>query len=269
MRSASLALALTALALALMAPSPAYGVGRATAAARARAPSAGMAVIPRGTYVPLYATKGARVAVGRFALDREPVTRGEFLEFARFNPQWRRSAVPASLAERGYLADWAGDLSAGNTTDLRRPVTSVSRNVALAYCSALGKRLPTADEWEYAAAASETRANALRDHGFITRLIGFYTSRSAARPPVIGYGFRNVYGVRDLHELTWEWTADPAIEHGKSTHEHHMFCASSAIGAADPSNYPAFMRYAVRSGLDSRTTLRTLGFRCAADLPAA
>jgi formylglycine-generating enzyme required for sulfatase activity len=231
---------------------------------------AGMAVIPQGSYSPLYATKGAeRVSVRKFALDVEPVTRGDFLRFVAANPQWRRSSVGSVKADEGYLADWRADLSAGNAADLARPVTSVSRFAAEAYCSARGNRLPTIDEWEYAAAASETKRDASRERKFISRLVEFYTSRSAARPTVVGRSARNVYGVRDLHELTWEWTSAPAA-HGKhGDHEHHMFCASSAIGAADPSNYPAFMRYAVRSGLTSRTTLRTLGFRCAANAPAA
>jgi formylglycine-generating enzyme required for sulfatase activity len=228
---------------------------------------AGMAVIPQGSYSPLYATKGAeRVSVSRFMLDREPVTRGEFLQFVRTHPEWRRSAARAR-AGTGYLADWSGDLAAGSAIDLARPVTSVSRKAALAYCAAKGKRLPTIDEWEYAAAASGTKRDAARDRGFISRLIGFYTSRSSSRPGVVGRNAKNIYGVRDLHELTWEIVAAP-VQHHHGKGEHHMFCASSAIGAADPSNYPAFLRYAVRSGIDDNTTLRTLGFRCAADGPA-
>jgi formylglycine-generating enzyme required for sulfatase activity len=55
---------------------------------------AGMAVIPQGTYSPLYATKGAeRVMVRRFALDREPVTRGEFGERAQFSAQQRTGDI--------------------------------------------------------------------------------------------------------------------------------------------------------------------------------
>lgn len=232
---------------------------------------AGMSVIPQGTYSPLYATKGGeRLSVRRFALDREPVTRGEFLEFVRRNREWRRSAVKRDRADIGYLADWPGDLSAGRGTDLRRPVTSVSRNAARAYCASEGKRLPTQAEWEYVASASTDKRDAVRDKSFISRLLGFYSRRTGTQIPAIGNSPANVYGVSDLHELVWEWTAEPAAAahafHG--AHENHMFCASSAIGAVDPSNYPAFLRYAVRSGLKDRTTLRTLGFRCAGSLPA-
>ena len=222
----------------------------------------GMAVIPQGTYSPLYAAKGAeRVAVHRFALDREPVRRREFLEFVRRHPEWRKSAV----GDSGYLSDWPADLAAGTTMQLRQPVTSVSRKAALAYCEARNKRLPTTGEWEYAAAASETKRDALRDKKFITRLISFYTRRSGTNIPAVGNSPANAYGVRDMHELVWEWTFDPAHA-SHSGHGDHMYCASSAIGAADPSNYAAFMRYAVRSGLNDRSTLKTLGFRCAGTL---
>jgi formylglycine-generating enzyme required for sulfatase activity len=224
---------------------------------------AGMAVLPQGSYSPLYAAKGAeRVSVKRFALDTEPVTRGEYLEFVRRNPQWRRGAVKRAAADEGYLADWDADLTAGTGADLRRPVTSVSRNAALAYCASRGKRLPTADEWEYAAAASETRRDAVRDKSFISRLVALYTRRSGSRIPAIGNSPANAYGVRDMHELVWEWTEDPMHE-SHARHGNHMYCASSAIGASDPSNYAAFMRYAVRSGLKDRSTMKTLGFRCA------
>jgi formylglycine-generating enzyme required for sulfatase activity len=79
-----------------------------------------------------------------------------------------------------------------------------------------------------------------------------------------------------MHDRVWEWTADARPETGAAhdhaamsrnrNHKHDMFCASSAIGAANPSNYPAFMRYAVRAGLDRRSSMQTLGFRCAATL---
>jgi formylglycine-generating enzyme required for sulfatase activity len=216
---------------------------------------AGMAVIPSGTFAPLYATKGAeRVSVRSFALDSEPVTRGEFLEFVRAQKEWRRSGQKVT----GYLSDWSNDLNAGSRDDLRRPVTTVTRNAARAYCEWKGKRLPSSAEWEYAAAASTNKRDASRDKSVIAKLIGFYTHRST-RPEPIGSGEANVYGVRDMHELVWEWT-----ENEHAMHSDHMFCASSAIGATDPSNYPAFMRYAVRSALTDGSTLKTLGFRCAA-----
>ena len=238
--------------------------------------TASMARIPAGSYQPLYgAVGGAPVAVKSFWLDREPVTRGEYLGFVKANPAWRRGAVRPLFAGRNYLSSWAGALDAGEATDLRRPVTEVSWFAAKAYCEAKGKRLPTVDEWEYAASASETRAGVARDAGFIRRILALYAARSnnGVIPP-IGSGFRNVYGVRDMHGLAWEWTldfndvmvSDDSRTSGSAAggKDHMLFCASAAIGASDPSNYPAFMRYAFRAGLTGRSTARTLGFRCAA-----
>jgi len=235
-----------------------------------------MARIPAGSYQPLYgAVGGAPVAVGSFRLDREPVNRGEYLAFVSAHPEWRRGTVRPLFAGADYLSGWRNVLDAGDATDLRRPVTEVSWFAAKAYCASQGKRLPTVDEWEYAAAASETRANIGRDATFIRRILALYVARpnDGVLPPV-GRGFRNVYGVRDMHGLAWEWTLDfndvmvsddsRASGSGTGSSDHKLFCASAAIGASDPSNYPAFMRYAFRAGLTGRSTARTLGFRCAA-----
>ena len=245
-------------------------VAGATGGTRRASPAAAdMATIPSGTHQRLYGT--AKATVRRFALDRDAVTRGEFLSFVRTNSAWRKSLVKPQRAERSYLADWKGDLDAG--TEPGRPVTSVSWYAADAFCKAKGKRLPTVDEWEFAAASSEASRDAARQPAFINRLVGIYAGRAAGARMPASTGFRNLYGVRGMHDRVWEWTADfkpgadPHHDHtSMKGHVHTMSCASSAVGAADPSNYPAFMRYAVRAGLERRSTMTTLGFRCAATL---
>jgi formylglycine-generating enzyme required for sulfatase activity len=226
-----------------------------------------MVAIPSGAYHPLYARAGARARVSAFAIDRGLVTRGEFLAFVRGNPEWRRSGARPAFAEGEYLEDWASDLDAGNAAALQRPVTNVSWFAARAYCAAQGKRLPTTDEWEYVAAASEVKRDATGDAGFLDRLVAMYS----ARPRTVG--ITNVYGVRSMHGPVWEWTLDfnggaPGDSSGMHAGGHHMFCASAAIGANDLTNYPAFLRAAMRAGVTGRTTLDGLGFRCAADVAA-
>ena len=264
MRRAALALAML-----LASPSTAFAVpGHGTRAVAA------MASLPAGSYRPLYGrADGERVAVAAFRLDRTPVTRGEYLEFLAANPAWRRDVIRPVFSEPGYLATWRAALDAGDAAELRRPVTEVSWFAARAYCAWRGKRLPTLDEWEYAAAASETRRDASGDPAFVRRLLALYAGRAATTPGPVGRGAPNAYGVRDLHDLVWEWTADfnsvivaddsRSTGSGVGERDHQIFCASAAIGAADPTDYAAFLRYAVRAGLTGRSTLRSLGFRCA------
>jgi sulfatase modifying factor 1 len=226
----------------------------------------GMAAVPAGSYQRLFAaTSSSRTHVAAFAIDREPVTRGEFLGFVRAHPSWRRSGLDSALAEREYLSDWRGDLDAGDTYARRTPVRNVSWFAARAYCQAQGKRLPTTDEWEYVAAADETRRDATHDPAFIQRLLTISTTH-------VG-GFRNVYGVAGLHGKQWEWTddfsgagaPDDSRPMASSVHtgRHDLSCAGSAMGAPDPSNYPAFLRSAVRAALTRRSTTSHVGFRCA------
>ena len=85
---------------------------------------AGMAAIPAGKYHPLYADGAPAFPVKAFSIDREPVTRAQFLSFARSNPAWLKGV----------------DASA---TSLDRPMTGVTWSAARAYCTAQGKRLPT------------------------------------------------------------------------------------------------------------------------------
>jgi formylglycine-generating enzyme len=230
-----------------------------------------MVHMPAGTLRPLYGSAAAApLRIAGFRLDSHPVTRGQYLAFVRAAPQWKRSAVKAIFADRAsYLADWNDDLDAGDAAALDRPVTGVSWHAARAYCQASGRRLPTVAEWEYAAAASATTRDAARQPAFIQQLVSSYASRPRELPSVL-QGTRNAYGISGLHDFTWEWTEDfnsvlvSDDSRGVGAREHALFCASAAIGALDPDNFPAFLRYAMRAGVSGRTALQTLGFRCAA-----
>jgi len=237
-----------------------------------------MAMLPAGSYRPLYAPVGKpRIRVAAFALDREPVSRGDFLSFVSRQPEWQRGRVRPIFADSRYLADWPGALDAGDAGALRRPVTQVSWFAARAYCASLGKRLPSVDEWEYAAAASERSADASADPTFRARLLALYGAMRG--PASTARGFANVYGVRALHGVVWEWTLDfnsvvldddsRATGSGADARDRHLYCASSSIGATDPSDYAAFLRHAVRAGLGARSTTSSVGFRCAADAPVS
>lgn len=230
-----------------------------------------MLTIPAGSYRPLYGQAGDTLAaVAAFRLDRDPVTRGEYLAFVRVNPQWRRSTVRPLFADRAhYLTDWRGDLDAGAAADRGRPVSAVSWFAARAYCASRGARLPQVAEWEYVAAADATRRDAARDPAWVQHLASLYATRASPRQVAAGADV-NSFGVRGLHGIGWEWVADfnsvlvTDDSRGVGGRDHNLFCASAAIGAVDPTNYPAFLRYALRAALTGRSSITTLGFRCAA-----
>ena len=236
----------------------------------ARGAEPGMAVIPAMIYRPLFrGEKDAKeMPVAAFQLDVRPVTNGEFLAFVRGHPHWQRSRVPRLFADNGYLAHWAGDADLGNAR-AEQPVTNVSWFAAKAFAAAQGKRLPTTAEWEVAAAAGFTLGDGKKDAAFQQAIAHWYASPSPLVVPDAGGGHENIFGVRDLHGLVWEWTSDfnsamvTGDARGDTGLERQLFCGAGSLGASDRENYPAFMRFGFRSSLRAGYTVHNLGFRCA------
>jgi formylglycine-generating enzyme required for sulfatase activity len=215
------------------------------------------------------------VRVAPFEIDRQPVTNGEYLEFVEAHPRWRRSAVSRLFADAGYLRHWRGDLDPGPAAPLTSPVVNVSWFAARAFAAARSARLPTVAEWEFVAAADETRRDASKDPAFLARLREWYSRPAVRVLPAAGLAAPNAWGVQDLHGLVWEWTLDfnSALVSGESradaSLERTLYCGAGATGAADFSDYAAFMRFAHRASLEAHYTTGQLGFRTARSLPVA
>lgn len=233
----------------------------------------GMVRIPDGVYRPFFRGPGdpKEVPVKAFELDVLPVTSGEFLEFVRSHPQWRRSQVKHLFADQYYLKDWAGDLELGTNAPADAPVTFVSWFAARAYAQSKGKRLPTVAEWEYAASASPARPDGENDPAFKREVLEWYSTSGSGKPLRVGASRANYWGVHDLHGLVWEWVQDfnSALVSDDSRGggaERQFFCGAGAQGAANVDDFPAFMRYGFRSSLKADYCVHNLGFRCAKDL---
>lgn len=237
-------------------------------------PIPGMVRIPDGVYRPFFRGAGdpKEVPVKAFALDIYPVTNGDFLEFVRSNPQWRRSQVKRLFADEFYLQNWTSDLEPGTNAPLDAPVTFVSWSAARAYARFKGKRLPTVAEWEYAASASATRPDGEKDPQFKRNLSEWYSTLAPAKLSRVGANPPNYWGVHDMHGLVWEWVLDfnTALVSGDSRSDsepdRQLFCGAGSQGARDVDNFPAFMRYGFRSSLKADYCVHNLGFRCAKDL---
>lgn len=213
------------------------------------------------------AKNGVRIAP--FALMRTPVTNADFLAFVRRHPQWRRDRVPSVFAESRYLSHWHSPTQPGPQASPRQPVTWVSWFAANAYCESLGARLPTWSEWEYAAAADETRRDARRDPAWRERILAWYSRPSNSTLPRAGLQAPNAYGVQDLHGLVWEWTDDYSAllvssdNRTQGDPDEAEFCGAGALSMDDRDNYAVLMRVAMLSSLQAADATANMGFRCA------
>lgn len=224
--------------------------------------SGGRVNLPAGRFAPLFGLDAGQqsLPVPAFALDVRPVTRAQFGEFLAKLPQWQRGKARPPLVDAAYLEGF----DAAALPDA--PVTNVSWFAARAYCTWRGGRLPTTLEWEYAAAADETRRDASRDPAFAQRILDWYGKPNQVDDLRRSGSPRNVYGLEALHGLVWEWTEDfnATLVSGDSRKEGDKYsCGDGATGSSNREDYAAFMRYAMRSSLTPRTALARLGFRCA------
>lgn len=230
----------------------------------------GMVEIRAGYYRFFLNNKGNdKKLVRSFYLDIHAVTNADFLRFVKANPQWARSRVSRLYADRGYLKDWDSDYSAGKSSKvlLNSPVTNISWFAARAYARWAGKRLPTLDEWEYAAAAAIVN-NRLPVEKVI---LDWYSRPSPQVIPPVGSAFKNKWRVSDMHGLIWEWVEDfngVIMENDSRSGnlDTGLYCAAGSYGASDKKDYAAFMRFAFRGSLKASYIVHNLGFRCAADI---
>jgi formylglycine-generating enzyme required for sulfatase activity len=216
----------------------------------------GMARIEAGSFRPYYLRPGEPpIQLRDFAIDTMPVSLAMFRQFAA-----RHARSDRALAQNR------------NNTSLqdvvRRPATSVTWFAAAAYCRERGARLPTTAEWEFVARASEDDRQAAFGSAFKQRTLELALAADPASF-LIGSGFRNVWGVRDLHGGVMEWTADfRSAAHGGASHDKRdggSTCGSGTVHSGDASDYAAFLRAAFRAALTPHTTAANLGFRCAAN----
>jgi formylglycine-generating enzyme required for sulfatase activity len=198
------------------------------------------------------------MSVEDLQIDSHQVTRTEYLSFVREHPEWQKGSALPVFADAGYLASWKNT----TTPNMPRnaPVTEVSWFAAKAYCNWNKKRLPTIAEWELGAQADETTIDASKKEAFKRRVLDWYSRPGSEPIRPVKSGYKNIYGLWDMHGLVWEWTED-----FNSVILDPEACAAN--GRTAPANverddYANFMRNAFRSSLKANSTTKNLGFRC-------
>lgn len=227
-------------------------------------------IIPGGNFRSALKYEDAtRVKVAPFKLMSVPVTNADFLAFVKANPKWQRGKTPVVFAEKRYLSHWNGPTQLGPKAEPGQPVVNVSWFAASAYCKAQGARLPNWSEWEFVAAADETRADARKDPVWRERILRWYSRPSNSALMRVGLQSPNVYGVSDIHGLVWEWTGDFASllvdsdNRKQGDADKAKFCGAGALSMNDRENYAVLMRIAMLSSLEASDVTPNIGFRCA------
>jgi formylglycine-generating enzyme required for sulfatase activity len=222
-----------------------------------------MVLVQGGRYKPIL-LKGKEIEIKEFYIDQTPVTNRQFSKFVKKNVSWSKTKPLRLFADNNYLKHWKQNDSVADSTLEDSPVVNISWFAAKAYCEFQSKQLPTIDQWEYLAQFGPLNQN--KDVNGI--ILEWYSKPTPKKIPKVKSTFQNKFGVWDVHGLIWEWNYDfnttfvTGESRGDTALEKSMFCGSGSIGAANPKDYAAFMRFGFRSSLKANYTVENLGFRC-------
>lgn len=142
------------------------------------------------------------------------------------------------------------------------PINCVDWGQAHAACAAMGKRLPTEREWEYAArGGAEQRIYPWGNDPPDGRAC--YAHEGTCK---VGSYAPNAFGLVDLGGNVWEWTSS---YFGRYPDEASTGITRVYRGGSFSRRFPKWMRNALRNRFRPDEWGAHLGFRCAADLTGA
>ncbi len=201
---------------------------------------------------------GRELRIARLAFDLTPVTNQQFAEFLKASGYQPRHS-------ENFLKHWSGGVPPAGKED--HPVVYVDLTDARAYARWAGKRLPTEEEWQYAAQGPDGRVFPWGNQMEAGRCNG---GEGGGTTPVRQFPEgRSPFGVYDLCGNVWEWTESErtdgrtrfCIVRGGSFY-HAQGSGWYMDGGPRPVDFAAKFLL-LWPGLDR---CATVGFRCVLDL---
>lgn len=239
----------------------------------------GMILIPTGRFLmgtdslaisEFYERPEREINIEGFYLDLTEVTNQDFLAFLKANPdnpllnRWKNWAV--------------------KETEMDHPVTNVTVQEADAYANWLGKRLPTEEEWEYAARGNNTeKIKYLYPWGDDSKESYKYANSQETgknRPVKVGsYLGKSPFAILDLAGNVAEWTASCHNKTNNLGQSNTSSDCSSNERIFRGGSYHDSVEYIrttrrfwlgqLSSNARRQEILRSIGFRCAQDWPSS
>jgi formylglycine-generating enzyme required for sulfatase activity len=183
-----------------------------------------------------------------FWIGRTEVTVGAYKRF-----------VAATRAIMPPESDWNPGWQDG-----KRPIVNLTWDEAAAFCSAAGGRLPSEEEWEYAARAGNEAAR----YGVLND-IAWYADNSGHKGPVpVKQKLPNGWGLYDMLGNVWEWTTGLYPLTGKNDGPNLPTNPSSpfwAIRGGSWADETRLLRVSVRGRAETSHRSNSIGARCALD----
>uniref|UniRef100_A0A8C8EN79 Sulfatase-modifying factor enzyme-like domain-containing protein n=1 Tax=Oncorhynchus tshawytscha TaxID=74940 RepID=A0A8C8EN79_ONCTS len=220
------------------------------------------------------------VTVDPFSIDKYPVTNSDFREFVR-SQKYKTEAetfgwsfvfqdfVSEELKSKVTEKIEPAGPGSGIRERLDSPVVQVSWNDAHAFCKWRGRRLPSEEEWEWAARGGLQGRTYPWGNKFQANRSnlwqGLFPDGDTAEDgyhgiaPVTAFPPQNSFGLYDMIGNAWEWTSTP-FPGGRPM---FVLRGGSWIDTEDGSaNHKA--RITTRMGNTPDSASDNLGFRCAA-----